>query len=445
MTLRGRITALAAAAVLVVLLIAGLAILRMHERLLLGTLDEQLGRTADAYLDDLGADPAPDLTAPGDEDSVAQLVQGGQVVATEPVSDRTRRALAVPIADPPPDGRGRVLRVVAEVLPDEGSYRVLSVDLGDGSVLHLGTNLDDVRDSEGALRRALLLSAPLVALALGLLIWWLVGRTLRPVEAIRAQVGAIGGDELDRRVPVPATDDEVGRLARTMNGMLDRLEGAAEQQRRFVADASHELRTPLARMRTELEVDLSHPGEADLARTHASALEEVIELQQLVDDLLHLARHDAGPDRAQHQPIDLDELARAAVASTPVPPGVDLDTAGVRPVRVQGDAASLSRAISNLLDNAVRHARAHVWVEVREEGGRALLEVADDGGGIPPADRQRVFERFTRLDHARTSAAGGAGLGLAIVRTAADSHKGIVRIDDRPGGGARITLDLPAG
>ena len=191
---------------------------------------------------------------------MAQVTRGDAVVdlATTATGD-ARRRLEDPLADPPPGGRERVIRTVRDVLPGEGSYRVLSVDLGDGTVLHAAVNLDDVRESSSALLRVLVVAIPLAAVVLGALIWWFVGRTLRPVESIRAQVGAIGGSDLHRRVPVPPADDELGRLARTMNGMLDRLQRSAEQQRRFVADASHELRSPLTRMRSELEVDAAHP------------------------------------------------------------------------------------------------------------------------------------------------------------------------------------------
>ena len=146
--------------------------------------------------------------------------------------------------------------------------------------------LDDIDESVSTLARSLLVGIPLVVAALALLLWWVVGRTLRPVEAIRAEVADIGGRDLHRRVPVPPGDDEVARLARTMNDMLERVDDAAQRQRRFVADASHELRSPLTRIRTELEVDLAHPGEADLLATHASVLDETVGLQRLADDLL---------------------------------------------------------------------------------------------------------------------------------------------------------------
>jgi signal transduction histidine kinase len=302
-----------------------------------------------------------------------------------------------------------------------------------------------VHDSAAALRLALLLAAPLIALVLGALIWWFVGRTLRPVEAIRTQVAAIGGEALDRRVPVPSTGDELGRLARTMNQMLDRLEQSAEQQRRFVADASHELRSPLTRMRAELEVDLAHPDTADPFATHRSALEEVIGLQHLTDDLLSLARARSGAGDGVAAEVDLDDLVVAATRRLRAVDRVDLDTTGVEAARVRGDPTQLGRVIANLLDNAVRHAASSVAVELRSRpDGTAELVVADDGPGIPVEQRERVFEPFTRLDEARSADHGGTGLGLAIARDLVISHGGTIAITDAPDGvGTRVVVTLP--
>lgn len=438
MSLRSRITALASLTVLAVLLVAGFGIVRLHEQLLVETVDEQLQQTAASQAAGLG----DALVPPADDDSVAQLVRDGRVVEVAPTA--SRGSLDEPIADDPPAADRQVMRDVPVVLEGEGTYRVLSETLPDGSVLHLAANLDDVRESADALQRALAVAIPIVALVLGALIWWFVGRTLRPVEAIRAQVAEIGAQDLHRRVPVPTAHDEVGRLARTMNGMLDRLELAAEQQRRFVADASHELRSPLARMRAELEVDLAHPEAADLVETHQSALTEVVGLQHLVHDLLDLARHEGTAAAVSNpEPVDLDDLVLNATRRVRADGRVTLDTTGVSAAQVAGDPSRLGRLVSNLLDNAVRHAASTVTVTLRQDETTAELVVADDGPGIVEADRGRVFEPFTRLDEARTAGAGGAGLGLAIVRDVALAHGGSVTIDDRPGGGTQLVVTLP--
>lgn len=446
MSIRWRITLLASVAALAVLLLTGVAVVKAHERLLVGTLDERLRQYADAFRADVEGDGAA-LSLPADEDSVAQLVRGETVIdVASAATGEARDRLADPVADPPPAGDERVTRTVPDVLLGEGSYRVLSVDLGDGTVLHMAINLDDVQDSTSALLRALAVAVPLAALVLGTLIWWFVGRTLRPVEAIRAQVSVIGGSDLHRRVPAPPADDELGRLARTMNGMLDRLERSAEQQRRFVADASHELRSPLTRMRSELEVDLAHPEAADPAVTHRSALDEVIGLQHLVDDLLSLARQDnPGTGTPRQAAVDLDDLVLHAARRIRADGRVALDTTAVGPAQVLGDSNQLGRVVTNLLDNAARNATSTVTIELREgPAGTATLIVADDGPGIPAADRERVFEPFTRLDEARTSSAGGTGLGLAIVHDIIQAHEGTVSVGDRPGGGACFVVTLPS-
>ena len=440
MSIRTRVTALATIAVLIVLLVAGVAVVRMHERLLVHTVDEQLEQAATAYdgSGPSGSTPLP----PGDDDSVAQLVRDGEVVAETPRP--ASGTVTDPIASPPDAPDDHVVRNVGGVVEGEGTYRVRSETLADGTVLHFGVNLDDVRESTAALQRTLVAAIPLVAILLGAIIWWFVGRAIRPVEAIRSQVAAIGPDDLDHRVPVPETGDEIAGLAQTMNGMLDRLERSAHQQRRLVADASHELRSPLARMRTELEVDLAHPEGADLVATHRSALDEVVGLQHLVDDLLDLARPEGLAPAAE--PVDLDDIVLQAARRARPGSTVTLDTTSVGAAQVVGDTGRLDRLVANLLDNALRHAATTVAVSLREDGdGTAELVVADDGPGIATADRDRVFEPFTRIDEARTTASGGAGLGLAIVRDIAIAHGGSVTIDARPEGGARFVVRLPTG
>jgi signal transduction histidine kinase len=426
-TLRFRVTALAALVVLAVLALAGAGLLLLQRSVLVENLDETLRERAGAVAADLRAGRPIDPRDLRGDDVLVQVVAGGQVVAASP-------ELAGAAPWPAADG-GRTL-------PDGAAARVVTVPAGSATV-HAAGGLDDVTDSTGALLRALLWAVPLATAVLAGLVWLLVGRVLRPVEAIRAEVDRISAARLDGRVPEPATGDEVDRLARTMNAMLERLAAAADRQRRFVADAAHELRSPLARIRTELEVDRAHPAAADAARTRATLLAETDRLQRLVDDLLLLARADAGARRGPSEtPVDLDEVALAAAAAHRAAGSVVVDTAGVAPVQVAGDAAALRRLVDNLLDNAVRHAGSRVTVTVGEDGATAVLTVADDGPGIPAGAREAVFERFTRLDEARTPASGGAGLGLAIARDAAVRHGGTLDLDGG-GPGARFVLRLP--
>ena len=456
-TVRFRITALATVAVGVVLAVTGVGLVLTQRRALVDSLDESLGAEADALAERIedGDDPADlRLDDPAiDDDAVAQVVVDGEVVAT---SDGDVRD---PLAPAPEDASAT--RTTDAVPGEDEPFRVVSdrVDRdGTSAVVHVAAPLDDVDESTGLLARSLALAVPLVTAILAVLVWVLAGRTLRPVEAIRREVARIGATDLERRVPVPPGDDEVARLARTMNAMLDRVEDAAERQRRFVGDASHELRTPLARMRSELEVDLAHPAGADPAATHRSVLDETIGMQRLVDDLLHLARADSGRDLAGGSEADgtgrgsasgttttrLDLAAAAAASHARATSPVALDAAGLDPVVVAVDEQELRRVVANLLDNAARHARSHVAVAVDGDDGTARLTVTDDGPGVPADEAERIFERFARLDDARSAGEGGAGLGLAIAREIAERHGGTLTLDATHRDGARFVLRLPS-
>jgi signal transduction histidine kinase len=307
----------------------------------------------------------------------------------------------------------------------------------------VAANLDDIDESVGILTTSLLIGVPLVVVALALLVWWLVGRTLRPVDAIRSEVADIGGSDLDRRVPVPSGDDEIARLARTMNGMLDRLEESALRQQRFVADASHELRSPLTRIRTELEVDVAHPETADMAATHRSVLEETAGLQRLIDDLLQLARSDARAVSLRREVVDLDVMLLRLAHRVRADGRVAVDATGIGSARVVGDGDLLARAVANVVDNATRHAARSVELDLTDRNGEAVLTVTDDGPGIPAAERRRVFDRFSRLDDARSTRDGGTGLGLAIAKEIVESHGGTISVEGPATGGARFVIRLP--
>jgi signal transduction histidine kinase len=304
--------------------------------------------------------------------------------------------------------------------------------------------LADVQRSVSELSRLLWVGIPILVVLVGGLAWLLVGRALRPVDSMRHEVDEISHSTLHRRVPEPASGDEVARLAHTMNAMLDRLEGAAGRQRQFVSDASHELKSPLTTIRTKVEVASMHPDAADWTDVSTTVLGEVDRLDDMVGDLLQLARLDeTGGELPTRVDVDLDELL-AAETSRLRSVGVTVDDSGVAAARVQGDRGALRRLVRNLADNAARHARSRLAVSVRAADGEAVLRVDDDGPGVPVADRERVFERFTRLDEGRARGAGGAGLGLALVRAVAAAHGGTVRVLDAPLGGARFEVRLPA-
>ncbi|QKV95099.1 HAMP domain-containing histidine kinase [Streptomyces sp. NA02950] len=283
-------------------------------------------------------------------------------------------------------------------------------------------------------------AAGLVLFVAGLT-WLLVGRALRPVAAIQREVTEITERDLHRRVPVPGARDEISRLARTMNATLDRLHQAMTRQRQFVADASHELRSPIAAVRAQLELAMARPHRTDWPSAVHKALRDTERLQAVASDLLLLARLDA-QEAPPRSPVDLAALTAEEARRHPDTVTVTGNTADATAV-VHGSRVQLSRLLTNLTDNARRHAHASVSLTVHVHGHSVELAVDDDGPGIPEADRERVFERFTRLDHARARQDGGTGLGLAIANDIAHAHGGTLTVHTSPTGGARLLLCLP--
>ncbi|MGA5466535.1 ATP-binding protein [Mycobacterium sp. NPDC050041] len=298
-----------------------------------------------------------------------------------------------------------------------------------------------VESTVRAVITALAVSAPIVIAVSAAATYLLVRRSMRSVEAIRGRVDAITTSDLTERVPVPDSRDEIAALAVTMNEMLSRIEAGHAAQQRFVGDASHELRSPLATIVSALEVAAAHPDLLGPLATE-TLLPEAHRMQALIEDLLLLARADERGLVLRREDVDLDDLVAAEVDAVAgrADPVVRADLA---PVRLQGDRAALSRVVRNVLDNAARHAQNRVDVTVRADAGTAVLTVADDGPSVPPHERIRVFDRFVRLDPDRARTGGGAGLGLAIVKEIVTAHAGVVSFDGRPGGGSRLTVQLP--
>ena len=294
---------------------------------------------------------------------------------------------------------------------------------------------------EQTFARLLVIGVPVLLVLTGGTVWLVVGRALRPVEQIRGAVTAITSADLSQRVPEPGTDDEIGRLARTMNDMLARLEDAAARQRRFVADASHELRSPLTAIRTGLEVGLAHPDRAPWPQIAGRAVRQSQRLEQLIAQLLVLAKADAHQPAARRQPVDLAALLADLGAATPAP-GISIELSVPTGTTTAGNPEDLSRMFRNLLDNAVRYARHRVLVTAAAGPDGVVVQIADDGPGIPAEERERVFGRFVRLDASREQASGSAGLGLAIAREIATAHGATVVLTEAPGGGTRAVVSM---
>ncbi|MFI5490764.1 ATP-binding protein [Micromonospora echinaurantiaca] len=443
------------------LAVGGLILLGVLHFVLQRTVDNEAFRTADAVALLAAEDALPDpLPVAAGQTRVQVVDHEGRVRAASIDADRLVPMLRPEQVDK--DARQR-LTVPGERVGLPGPVRVVAVPAGTGAeprTVLVARSMADVRHSTHAVRTILLVAFPLLVGLLAVVAWRAVGATLRPVEALRRGAEEITGRDGGGRLPVPASRDEIHRLAVTLNGMLGRLESARNRQRAFVADAAHELRSPLTNIRTELEVAQRLAERTDWTAVSANLLADTERLSRLVDDLLLLARLDEAPPARATGPVELGGLLAAVAARYPSPPVRVL--ASESPVWTVGDPDELHRILANLVDNAVRHARGEVVLaavpapsgdgpapEARRAGAGPgayhLVTVTDDGPGIPVADRARVFDRFTRLDDARARDAGGTGLGLAIVRELVRRAAGTVELADaEPGPGLCVRLRLPA-
>ncbi|MEV0840269.1 ATP-binding protein [Actinocatenispora sera] len=429
--LRGRLTLIA---------VAGLAIgLTLGGALLVFALQATLSRALDNSARDSGREVAALVRA----GKLPDPIPAGERVATIQVVDRSDRIVAtsagadrlVPVLHADEIGAargGQRFDVPGDRAGLATPLRVVAVPAGDETVL-VAVSRSELTQSVGLVRNVLLVAFPALVAVLGLVAWRAVGWTLRPVEALRrgAEEIANAGSPASR-LPVPATGDEVARLATTLNGMLSRLTASQQRQRAFVADAAHELRSPVASIRTQLEVAQRLGDRADWPDVAGDLLVDTERLSRLTEDLLLLARSADSDEAAARmarraERVDLAALVtdvadRYETARVPVTALLDV------PAEVHGDPAALARVVGNLLDNAVRHAETEVVASVSVQGDEAVVVVTDDGPGIPPADRDRVFDRFTRLDDGRARDEGGSGLGLAIVAELVAAHHGAVTL-----------------
>lgn len=434
-----RITAIATVAALVLLTVAAVAMKELFESRLIGQVDEELVADAEVVQRSLERGSINALRRSGAlADVLLQVVSwNGEVVGGSAIA-----AELPAVVEPGVLGTAE-RRITTVELDDVGGARVLVERIDDrAAVLVVARPIRQAQDAIGSFKRAAFLAVPLMVALLAALVWFVVGRALRPVEQARRTVGAISDRDLSARVPVPESGDEIARLVTTMNEMLERVEVAVMRERRLVADASHELRSPLAGVRVLLETELDDPDAVMSSR--AETLATLARLEGVVDQMLQLARDDgAVVDRSNDELVDLDELMLAQGARLRRTSTLDIDTSAVSGGQVRGRANDLGRIIENLTANAMRHATSTIRLAVDESDDMVRLAVEDDGPGVPDAEREHIFGRFTRLDDARARDDGGAGLGLAIVASIVAAHGGTVRAEESASGGARFVVELP--
>ena len=430
-------TLAATAAVGLVLALTAALLVVLLRTTLVGQIDAALRTRADdiAGLLQSGTLPAQ-VSGTQDDASLVQVIdRNGRVLAASADIQGEAALTGTPAGGAP---------ATVGTLPigSGGPFRVLARTEGQDTIV-VARSLQPVDGAVASATLLLLETFPVVLAVVGLITWLGVGRALAPLERIRRTTAAIGAATPMERVPVPRAHDEVFRLAETMNAMLARLQEAGERQRQFVADASHELRSPLATMQAVLESALRRDDLATWRATGSDLDAMQRRLQSLVDDLLLLARLEGGTPPRRDE-VDLDDLVHEAAVRARQQGGPSVVVTPLPALRVLGDRGQLARVLRNLTDNARRHATTTVSLSLHRSGERAVVRVSDDGPGVRPEDRDRIFERFTRLDDARSRDSGGSGLGLAISRQIATAHHGTLRLlDAPPATGAVFELDLP--
>lgn len=449
-TVRVRTTLLATLATAAVLVAASFALMSLLTKELTESGDSTSQARVRDLLDAAADGSLPATIDPGDDESVAQVVAADGTVLAASGNVEGQPALVTPVST------SGELEQDTIVGPDDDETELYRIWYADGETpdtsvtVVVGRSLESVEEASAAARRLVLVGVPLVLVLLAVAVWLAVGRALRRIDGITTAVAGIGANELHRRVPETGVDDEVGRLATTMNRMLGRLEESSDRQRDFVADASHDLQSPLTGLRTQLEVGLARPNEVDVEDWARRLLATSTEMELLVGDLLALAIEEGTDEPVRRDLLDLDALVLEEAARARPATEVTIDTSGVSAAPMEGEAASLRRLVRNLLENAVRHAASEVRLGLTTRPDHVDLDVVDDGPGVDAGDRDRVFDRFFRADPARQpgtrGSGGGSGLGLAIVRQVAERHGGTVTLlPGTPDEGAhfRVTLPIP--
>jgi signal transduction histidine kinase len=400
-------------------------------------LDEAINDGLQSRVEDLIAGESPEANS---DESRAQVIEGSGRIVREPGERPLLEEQDLARVEP-----GHELRLEREhVAGIDGRGRLLATAFDAPSGRRVVVAAASLEDRDGALSDLLgqlVIFGPAALLLAALLGYGLATAALRPVEAMREEAATISGAESGRRLSIGRAKDELGRLATTLNDMLERLDGALEHERSFIADASHELRTPLALLKAELELSLRRPrSPEELEGALRSAATETDRLSRLAEHLLVLARSDQGPLTLRRERLDAESLA-AQVAERFASAGQAIEVDVPRGLGISGDSVRLEQALGDLVANALEHGSGTVQITGAEDDGCVELHVLDEGPGFAPNFLPRAFERFTRADEARSG--GGAGLGLAIVAAIVRAHGGSAHAANRPEGGADVWLSLP--
>jgi signal transduction histidine kinase len=453
-SVRVRITAATVLIVAAALVLGALALVTLLQRDTLRAVrtDAQVRAAEVAALALKAPLPRPLPAIVGDRPTLLQVVDRSGVITTAsaPIIDRA----VLGDVSRHDSGRGQQIKLTLENV--DSSWLVHSVSAtvtGQSVTVVVATSLEELQRTTNRLEKLLTIGLPLLVMAAAVAAWTLVGRALTPVERLRTAVNSLaldGSAVRGERVAEPTSHDEISRLAQTLNLLLDRVESSALIQRRFVADASHELRGPIANIRVAIEVAQAHPDRADWGSISDEVLAQDERMSRLVDHLLMLARNDDDPTRRHRESFDLAHLVSDAVTTAQASDPATMR--GGRPLAIRvhhlnaaalnDDRTQLMSVVSNLIDNAMRFATTTVTVSLVTSGGWTELTVSDDGPGVPVDDRDRIFDRFYRVDEHRSRQGGGAGLGLAIVARLVSERGGFVSVADaRPG--AVFTVRLP--
>lgn len=433
LSIRARLTFFFVISIAMVLLFTGIALVSLVHRSLVTSASNQVQNALTATQERFasGAMPTSRVVAlPMIGDVVVQVtnVAGTQVwAASTPI---VRAPVLAHSRSDPTSNNGLTVELIdnvrtSAILPDLslGQVATITTPRGPGLVFGFVYN-GPINHRVSILLASVTVSFPLLLLLSGALIWFGLGLALAPVESIRRRVDAIAARDLSERVPVTGGDDEIARMARTVNAMLDRLEASSRFQQEFVSNVSHELRSPLTTLLATADRAANDQENANWSEVTETIIREGRRLDVLIDDLFWLARNDERQIDATRVDVDLDDILFEEAQRVRSVKGLNVDTSAVQPTRVQGDPAMLKRMIRNVVDNASRYARSELRFDSHYDEDEVVVWVSDDGTGVDVVSSAKLFERFVRADPARNRYSGGTGLGLSIVAEIVARHGG---------------------